>query len=141
MIWKTQPQALKYKYGTDDPATVIKDALGEALNHLPDIYGSLVLVATAPTPASYGSILRPDNNLAEGRYQGKVGMILGWGPSAFKYDPQYPSYEWDGPKPSVGDFVCYRTSDAWEVGINGVSCRFILDACIKGRVTDIEVVW
>jgi hypothetical protein len=139
--WRKQPQALTYKYGVDDPSEVILTSLGSAIENIPDIYGSEVLVATAPTPESYGLILRPDNNLAEGRYQGKVGMILGWGPTAFLYDPRYPSYKWEGPKPSIHDFVFYRTSDAWEVGVNGVSCRFITDDCIKGRVTDIEVIW
>ena len=140
-IWRSKPQALKYSYGVDDPKQVILDALGDALQYIPDIYGNLVLVATAPTPESYGSIIRPDGNLEEGRYQGKVGLILGWGPTAFKYDPAFPSYPWEGPKPNVHDFVFYRTSDAWEIGINGVSCRFIADDCIKGCVTEIEVVW
>lgn len=140
-IWRTKAEQLVYAIGVDDPATVIRNAIGDALDHIPEIYGSLVLVATAPSPNKRGSFIMPDKTNDEGRFQGKVGLILAWGPTAFEYDPQYPSYKWSGPKPSVGDFVFYRTSDAWEVGINGVSCRFVPDDCIKGRVTDIEVIF
>jgi hypothetical protein len=139
--WRTKAEQLTYNLDSDDPFQVIMAALKDALPLIPDIYGARVLVATAPSPTKRGSLWVPDKTLDEGRYQGKVGYVLGWGPNAFKYDPQFPSYPWEGPKPAVGDAVFYRTSDAWECGINGVSCRFILDDCIVGRVTDIEVIW
>ena len=139
-VWRTKAEQLTYNLG-EDPAAVIKAALGESLEHIPEIYGSLVLVATAPSPTKRGSLWVPDKTLDEGRFQGKVGYILGWGVNAFEFDPQYPNYPWKGPKPSIGDWVFYKVSDSWETGINGVSCRFIEDSCIKGRVTDIEVIW
>jgi hypothetical protein len=140
-IWRTKAEQLVYAIGTDDPKKVVLDALADSLNFIPDLYGAQVLVATAPSPNKRGSFIMPDKTNDEGRYQGKVGLVLGWGPKAFKYDPQYPSYPWDGPKPELGDWVFYTASDSWECGINGVSCRFILDDCIRGRVTDIEVIW
>ena len=139
--WQTRVSQLSYNLSEEDQFKVVMKALDGALEFLPAIYGARVLVATAPSPTKVGSLYVPDRTRDEGRYQGKVGYILGWGPSAFEYDPQYPSYPWTGPKPQIGDAVFYRTSDAWECGINGVSCRFILDDCIVGRVTDIGVVW
>jgi ribosomal protein L21E len=139
--WNKAVQQLSYNLGVDDPKKVILDALGDALNYLPNIYGSRVLVATAPSPNKRGSIWVPDKNKDEGRYQGKVGLVLGWGPNAFKFDPQFPSYPWEGPKPEIGDWVYYKTASAWEVGINGVSCRYVLDEFIVGDVVDIEVIF
>jgi hypothetical protein len=132
---------LVYNLGVDDPKKVILDALSDALASLPHIYGSKVLVATAPSPNRRGSIIMPDKSNDEGRFQGKVGLILGWGPTAFQYDPEFPSYKWEGPKPQLHDWVFYRTSDAWECGINGVSCRYIQDDRIVGDVTDVEVIF
>jgi hypothetical protein len=134
-------QQLVYNLGVDDPKQVILDALGDALVFLPHIYGSKVLVATAPSPNRRGSIWVPDKSNDEGRFQGKVGLVLGWGPTAFVYDPEFPSYKWEGPKPQLRDWVFYRTSDAWECGINGVSCRYIQDDRVVGTVTDIEVIF
>lgn len=140
-IWRTQAQQLVYAIGTEDPRKVVLDAIGDGLTYIPEIYGAQVLVATAPSPNKRGSILTAPKTIDEGKYQGKVGLILGWGPNAFKYDPTYPNYSWEGVKPSVLDWVFYKASDTWECGINGVSCRFIEDANIRGRVTDIEVIW
>ena len=140
-IWRTKAEQLVYVIDKDDPRKIVLEAIADGLDFIPEIYGSLVLVATAPSPNKRGSFIMPDKTNDEGRYQGKVGLILAWGPNAFKFDPQYPNYNWEGPKPSIGDWVFYKASDSWECGINGVSCRFIEDSCIKGRVTDIEVVW
>jgi len=140
-IWKKTVNQLCYNLGEDDPKKVVMDALENALDFLPNIYGSRVLVATAPSPNKRGLIWVPDKPKDEGRWQGKVGLVLAYGPSAFRYDPQFPSYEWEGPKPEVGQWVYYRTQDASEFGINGVSCRFINDDMIYGDISDCEVVF
>lgn len=140
-MWKKAVQQLNYSLGVDDPKKVVLDAIGDALTYLPNIYGNRVLVATAPSPNKIGSLWTPDKTKDEGRFQGKVGLVLGWGSNAFKFDPKYPSYPWEGPKPEVGSWVYYKTSSAWEVGINGVSCRYILDEFIVGDMTDLEVIF
>ena len=137
-------EQLSYVPGKDDPAKTIMDRVGPELEKLPEIYGTRILVATAPSPETLGRsglIIATSKAKDEGRWQGKVGLILQLGESALECDPRYPSYEWKGAKPKVGDWVFYRTSDAWEVGIGGVSCRLIWDSDIAGRVTDIEAVY
>jgi hypothetical protein len=142
-------EQLTYIPGEDDPAEVILKALGNVLDDLPEIYGSRILVATAPTPVGKSSILRPqaarDKEVEEGRWQGKVGIILKLGTTAFECDPRYPSYEWKGPKPKVGQWIYYRTSDAWETGlVNGdvaISARHIWDSDVVGRLENIETVY
>jgi hypothetical protein len=128
---------LSYQEG-EDPKKVIFKAIGVALDNI-EVFGSRVLVATAPhRNKSKGGILYTDKRLEEGRFQGKVGLILKMGSAAFKYDGQY---DWEGPKPEVGDWVYYRPADAWETAINSVPCRFANDQLIVGRVTDPEVIF
>ena len=100
---------LTYIPGTDDPKEIVMARIGNALEKLPEIYGPRVLVATAPSPDRKGLILYTDKRKEESRWQGKVGLILKLGPNAFEYDPRYPSYKWEGPKPQVGDWIYYRT--------------------------------
>ena len=137
-------EQLSYSPGIDDPKEVIMKRLASELDKFPDIYGARILVATAPSPNTLGRlglIHATDTNKAEGRWQGKVGLVLKLGTTACECDPRYPSYEWKGPKPAVGDWVYYRTSDAWETGIGGVSCRHIWDSDVVGRVLDIESIF
>jgi hypothetical protein len=134
-------EQLSYKIGCDDPAKIIMDRLGNSLDKLPNVYGSRVLLATAPSPSQVGSIILIDKTREEGRFQGKCGLILKLGPSAFKYDPQYPNYPWEGHRPEIGDWVFFRNSDSYEIGINGISCRYIMDDKIVGNITDIEMIW
>lgn len=134
-------ELLTYVPGTDDPKQVVMGRLQEELEKFPHLYGPRVLVATAPSPDRKGLILFTDKAKEEGRWQGKVGLVLKLGENAAECDPRYPSYEWKGAKPEVGKWVFYRTSDAWETAIGGVSCRVIWDSDIVGEVTDIEAIY
>lgn len=156
---KVKIEQLTYVLGEDDPKEVILKRLGDVLDNLPEVYGSRVLVATAPTPVKKSSILLTqtsrDKAVEEGRWQGKVGYVLKLGVSAFLYDPRYPAYTWPGgpdertpgPHPGVGDWVYYNTSDAREVGLSvsdgiAISARIIWDSDIMGRIqNDIERVF
>ena len=147
---KVKIEQLTYVLGEDDPKEVVLKRLGNVLDDLPEIYGSRVLVATAPTPVKKSSILLTqtarDKAVEEGRWQGKVGLLLKLGVSAFECDPRFPSYEWRGSKPAVGSWIYYRTSDAWETGLRvsegvAISARVIWDSDIMGAVNDIECIF
>lgn len=106
-----------------------------------DVMRNRVLIATYVIPEkTSGGIIRIDKALDESRFQGKVGLILKKGPGAFKFDSAmdlaHPSIE-----PEVGDWVFYRAADTWECGIAGVSCRFIYDDLIVGRVSDPDSIY
>lgn len=133
---------LSYTIGVDDPKEIVMTRVRDALGKLPEIYGSRVLVATAPSPEkSKGGLFLTDKAKDESRWQGKVGLILKLGTTAFRTDPRYPSYAWDGPKPDVGDWVFFRTSDGWETGIGGISCRFVHDSDVVGKIEAIEEIF
>lgn len=132
---------LEYTIGTDDPRKIVWNALAGAHESI-ELIGpggaSRVLVATAPVGTKRGSLYLPDKTKGEGRFQGKVGLVLRMGERAFKWDGPY---EFDGLAPGVGDWVVFRPADAWETGINGVLCRWVHDQMIVARVKTPEDVY
>ena len=134
---KMKAEVITYTEG-EDPVQKVFDRLGDAAKGV-TVYGNRVLVATAPhKDRSSGGIIFTDSIKAEGRYQGKVGLVLAIGPTAFQYDG---SYQWEGPAPEVGSWVFFRTPDTWECGLNGVSCRFVRDELIVGEVDGPDAIW
>lgn len=123
-----------------DQRAAILAAVEDALPSL-DILRNRVLLATYVEPEkTAGGIFMPDKRVEESRYQSKVGLILKKGPAAFKFnsamDEANPSQEYE-----VGEWVFYRNADSWEIGLAGLSCRFINDEFIVGRVTDPKLIW
>lgn len=114
-----------------NPATSFKDAVLEAIGDIGGfiVLGSDVLVATYVKPRkTSGGILLPEKSIDEDRWQGKLGLVLKMGESAFKYSGQF-AYE--GTLPVVGDYVAFHTSDSREIGLRGVSCRTIDASLIR----------
>lgn len=97
------------------------------------ILGELVMVATyVPPEKTKGGIILANKTIDENRYQGKVGMVVKLGESAFKYTGPYDHEgSYSGTKPKVGDYVLYRSSDGMEMFINGTSVRLIDSHLIK----------
>lgn len=126
-----------------DPKGAILNAVGDISGFEP--FHNLVLVGTYVRPeTTRGGIIRPDRNLAEDRFQGKVGLVLKVGPIAFN-DDQVNKF--GGVTVQEGDWVVYRASDGAEMffvddnGRDGTPCRLLEDVHIKARVNDPEMVF
>lgn len=134
-----------------DPAQALKDAAGDLSDY--EVFHNLVLVATyiAPNHVMKGpdgkevQFYRPDNVLAEDRFQGKAGLVLKVGPVAFQDDS---NAKFGGVTIKPGDWVMYRPSDGFEFFIRdrrksneGLSCRLIEDVFIRGRTTDPSLIY
>lgn len=130
-----------------DQRDAILSAVTEAVAGI-DVMRNRVLIATYVIPEkTSGGIIRIDKTLEESRYQGKVGLILKKGPAAFKFDSQMDK-EFPSVEPAVGDWVFYRAADTWECGIamdgdraNGISCRYIYDDLIVGRIANPDAIY
>jgi hypothetical protein len=158
--------ALRELAAEADPKRALLDALGDMQWYEP--FHNLVLIATYIRPEkTTGGIYRPDRSLQEDRFQGVCGLVLRLGPMAFvEYGPYrfgplargrytadglvylYHAPGSKGEKPlREGDWVIYRPSDAVEQFVrmrnkpDGVSCRLIEDAHIRGRVPDPSLVY
>jgi hypothetical protein len=142
---------LTYFPDKEDPREVIHKALEEGLKKFKNLYGPRVLIATAPTALTEGSLISASDTEEqlrnENRWEGKVGLILAIGPEAFKYNPRYPTQLWNGNKPQVGDWVGYKTSNSCEYGFRYTineqtfyaSCRIIWDNNIEMSIDDSEL--
>jgi co-chaperonin GroES (HSP10) len=116
----------------------------DILKHIGDLSGAkvhfnLVLVATYIRPAkTSGGIIRPDSNVGEDEWQGKVGLVLKLGSRAFKDDNDF---EFGEDRVSVGEWVVYKVGDATPVILNGYPCRWVNDSSIKMTVKDPNMVF
>jgi hypothetical protein len=135
-----------------------------------DLQRNRCLVATYIRPnVSRGGIILTDKTSEEDRWQGKVGLLLKVGPTAFDYEELHEradalmddasangeTIEADAARglawaelglPRVGDWVAYRTSETHEVGLEvapGVcaSCRQIYDESIVMVCDDPSKIW
>lgn len=116
----------------DNPRKAILDKIGKLDNFT--VMQNMVLVATYVRPEkTKGGIIRPDSNVQEDQWQGKVGLVLKKGPMAF-VDDDYNSFL--GQNVNIGEWVGYRVGDAWSLNINDVPCRLVEDSMIRFKIDD-----
>jgi hypothetical protein len=128
---KLDTTALSERSADQSFADMVREKIGSLDGYT--VMGSSVLVATYIKPRkTAGGIFLTEKTVDEDRWQGKVGLVLKLGEDAFRYT--YTSggaYDYTGPKPEVGTYIAFHTSDAREVGIKGISCKLIDASLIK----------
>ena len=130
-------KTLELSQANDAKAEILKQVGGLGGFQIPN---DLVLLATYQEPErTPGGIIKPGKSLDESRFQGKAGLVLKLGPTAFKF--YSGGYAWSGALPVEGDWVIFRFSDAWEIFIRGVSCRFVEADFIKAVINDPTMVY
>lgn len=134
-------QAIERLSKATDPKMAIINEIGQDVINAYDVMEDDVLIGTYIRPErTKGGIILTDRMKEEDRFQGKVGLVLKMGPSAFKYD-RSGQFPFEGNRPEIHAWAVYRASDAWEVAIKGVSCRLVRSALIRGFVDDPAVIW
>lgn len=120
-----------------DPKQKLLEDLGDISNV--EIFNNQVLVAVYIRPQKTKSgIYLSDKTIDEDRYQGKVGLLVGMGPSAFNDD----SGQWfNQAQFNLHDWLVFRPSDGWSININGVLCRMMSDTQVKMRIPTPDVAW
>lgn len=81
---------------------------------------------------------RSEKSQDEALWQGKVGLIIGMGPLAFKDEGEL---KFGGQKFEIGDWVQWDIHDARQFVINRVHCRFMKDVQIIARLKDPRLVY
>jgi len=128
--------AIKKMYHAKDPKIVIEESIG-SLDEL-QLFNNQVLVAIYVRPEkSAGGIIYTDKARDEDKWQGKVGLVVKVGPSAFVGDDEW----FKGISVTVGDWVVFRPSDGWQLEVNGEPCRVLNDISVKGKIPDPDFVW
>lgn len=127
--------AIQLAQSSDIRADILKKAEPHLNAH--KVLGDRVLVATYfPPSITAGGIHIPDRKAEEFRFTGIVGLVLKKGPTAFKYDGQYP---YEGPEPDVGDWVKISMTNAREFFFggddrSGLSCRHVRSELIEAII-------
>ena len=120
-----------------DPRNAILEAVGDVSPI--EIFNNQILVAIYIRPEkTSGGILLANQTRDEDKWQGKMGLVLKKGPSAFVDE----SHNWfNGVDVAVGDWVFFRPSDGWGLEVNGVLCRLLDDTVIRGRAPTPDMIW
>lgn len=99
-----------------------------------DVMYNMVLVATYIRPSkTKGGIIRPDQNVEEDVWQGKVGLVLKCGPDAFQDDNDMT---FNGQKAEVGEWVVFKVGDAWQLIVGDWPCRLVRDSSIRMKLAN-----
>ena len=121
----------------DDPRRTILDKVGALFDF--EVLGNWVLVGVYIRPEKTKSgIYLADSTRKEDEYQGKAGLVLKKGPSAFIDDA---STEFHGQNVEPGDWIGFRASDGWQITVNGVLCRMLQDVHIRAKVASPDMIW
>ena len=115
-----------------DPKQALMDAVGDLSNF--DIFHNQILIAVyVRANKTAGGIILTDNTLKEDEYQGKVGLVVKVGPTAFVDSEEGDFY---GQSVSPGDWVVFRTGDGWQLTIRDTACRILTDRTIRMRIKE-----
>ena len=121
----------------DDPKKAILDEIG-SIDDI-NVFNNQILVAIYMRPEKTKSgIILTDDTRSEDRYQGKVGLVLKKGATAF-VDPDNKWFV--DTNVEIGDWVYFRVTDGWSVNVHGVSCRVLEDTDIRGSIQYPDSVW
>lgn len=134
---------------TDKAKSEILGAVGDISDI--EIFGSQVLVAPYIRPGkTRGGVIVPGDAAKEDTWQGKVGLILKVGPTAFA-SAKPESY--GGRIPGVGDWVFHDVKDCFQMHLKGAGAkraegrdfdgwpgRLVYAADLYGRLTSLTTV-
>lgn len=120
---------------TEDPAEVIKSKVGmNKKGVIPGfkLHGNRVLIGMYERPkVTKSGIHLSDATVREDEYQGKAGLVLMKGHSAFVSDHDFSFGDDDL---EVGEWVMIFVSEGRSCKINGQSCRIVRDQDITMRI-------
>jgi co-chaperonin GroES (HSP10) len=115
-----------------DPRKAIQTIVGDLSGF--DVIGDRVLVGIFMRPEkTKGGIFRPDANKEEDVWQGKVGLVLKWGPDAFKNPETGEVYD---QAVNVGEWGVFFVGDGRPMQVNEMPCRVIKDTSFVAKIQD-----
>jgi co-chaperonin GroES (HSP10) len=125
-------KAIELVSTASDPKQAIQTLVGNLEDF--EVMGDRVLIGIFMRPEkTKGGIIRPSTNKEEDVWQGKVGLVLKWGPNAF-IDPE-TGIQYDQVA-DVGEWVVFKVGDGWQLEVNKMPCRMVKDVNIIAKVND-----
>jgi co-chaperonin GroES (HSP10) len=128
---KTMPAALMSH--DNDPKQALLDRVGD-LSGI-EVFGSDVVVAVYMRPErTRAGIILTDNMRSEDAFQGKVGLIVKMGPTAYCDETGNKFRDIN-----VGDWAVFRASDGFPVTLTASNSVSTKDAIICRIINDINI--
>ena len=122
----------------EDPAVQIKKKIGKAVDEI-TIYGNYILLGVYERPEKTKSgLYLSDQTRGEDKHQGKAGLVLKKGPTAFVSDA---NYDFKGQNVELDDWVSIWISDGRQLYVNGQLCRLVEDQHIRLKVPAPDLVY
>lgn len=120
-----------------DPKKALLDEIGDVKPV--KVFNNQVLVAVYIRPEkTKGGIILANQTRNEDRFQSKVGLVVKTGPVAFiEEEPKW----FRDVDVAVGDWIVFRPSDGWDITVNGVLCRMLMDTNIRMKIDHPDRVW
>lgn len=120
-----------------DPAEGLLKKIGDLSGV--ELFGNQVLIAVYERPEKTKSgLYLSDQTRQEDAYQGKAGLVVKLGPSAFVDDPHY---KFHGQSVKAGDWVAIFVSDGRKIVVNGALCRLVEDQHIRMKIPAPDAVY
>lgn len=121
----------------EDPALTITKKIGDLKKV--EVSGNYVLLGVYERPKMTKSgILLTDNTRGEDQHQGKAGLVLKKGPTAFVSDA---NYDFKGQNAEIGEWVAIWVSDGRAITVNGQLCRLTEDQHIRLKIPSPDVIF
>ena len=121
----------------EDPAELIKKKIGDLKDFV--LFGNQVLIGIYERPNKTKSgVFLSDQTRHEDRHQGKAGLVLLKGPTAFVSDS---NYDFKGQTVDIGDWVAIFVSDGRNINIAGQLARLVEDQYIRLKIPAPDVVF
>ena len=130
-------------YAGADKLTLVDPAKEEIIKSAGDIsevevmHNYVLLGIWVRPKITKGGLHLPDTVVDEDKYQGKTGLVLKIGPTAF-VDGEY---DFAGQKVEVGDWIVLRPGDGWQLRVGNRDCRMVTDTSIKLKVPKPDMIY
>ena len=129
-------RAIEIVSNSKDPKQAIIDTIGDLSGV--EVTEALVLLGIYIRPEkTAGGIIRPTVNVQEDVWQGKVGLVLKWGPNAFRDPETGELYE---QRFDIGEWGVFKVGDAMGINLNNYPCRLVRDTSLKLKVKNPNIV-
>ena len=137
--WRTDDEEEDYKA---DPRGFLLDRCALWMPKIRVLH-NWIITATYYLPGSLdvaggGKIHLPEKTHDEALWQGKIGLVIGKGPLAFK-DNDYVKF--DGQNVEIGEWVMYDILEGRQFTIERVHCRRLKDTQIVMTIPDPRMIY
>jgi len=138
--WRNDDEAEEYR---NDPKSFLLDRCALWMASVEEFH-NWIITATFYMPTydliagTSVKLFRPETTQDEALWQGKVGLVVGKGPLAFK---NAPGIDFCGQDIAIGDWVQYDIMEGRQFTVDRIHCRRLKDTQVVMRVSDPRLVY